>query len=477
MRVKRVSVTGLFGVFDHPIDFNLRERITIIHGPNGYGKTIILRMIDGLLSGSYEVFYSVPYSKFEMTFDDGSRIEIEKAPSQLQIPSLRAPPNRPRSPTPARTRRRDPPLACKFVDSAGNAKSFNFGLQQGQLSDRVLRDLDRLLPSRLRLHGDRWLDSQQGTILMPDQVIRQWGDYLRSAAPQFLESLGYDEQSPLHRVQGAIHVHLIKTERLGAPAVVQAIKQWHIYPEDTPPEQPSNSVERYSQDIVTRFGSLLAQYAGRASELDRTFPERLLLETEKYEPIPKEGLKTRFDAIERQRANLIELGFLDREQGGLRGIPDSLYETQHKVLSVYVSDMEEKLRTFTEMATKVGLLTQIVNERFKHKTLRINRERGFVFESKLGEVAPADLSSGEQHELVLLYELLFKVDNTWLVLLDEPEISLHVGWQDKFLDDLKNIVSLSSVDVVIATHSPVIIGEHWDLTVALRDHVEEPSSE
>ena len=78
------------------------------------------------------------------------------------------------------------------------------------------------------------------------------------------------------------------------------------------------------------------------------------------------------------------------------------------------------------------------------------------------------LSSGEQHELVLFYELLFKVEPNALVLLDEPEISLHLAWQQQFLGDLVEMVKLSSFDVLVATHSPGIIGKRWDLTVELK---------
>ncbi len=42
MRIAQISITGLFGVFDHVIPLNLDDRITIIHAPNGYGKTIDL---------------------------------------------------------------------------------------------------------------------------------------------------------------------------------------------------------------------------------------------------------------------------------------------------------------------------------------------------------------------------------------------------------------------------------------------------
>lgn len=76
-----------------------------------------------------------------------------------------------------------------------------------------------------------------------------------------------------------------------------------------------------------------------------------------------------------------------------------------------------------------------------------------------------ELSSGEQHEVVLLSELLFKATENSLVLIDEPEISLHVVWQKEFLNDIKEIIVLKNIDIVIATHSPQIINERWDLTV------------
>jgi predicted ATP-binding protein involved in virulence len=78
-----------------------------------------------------------------------------------------------------------------------------------------------------------------------------------------------------------------------------------------------------------------------------------------------------------------------------------------------------------------------------------------------------DLSSGEQHELILIYELLFKVKLNSLVLIDEPEISLHVGWQVDFLKDLQRVLRLVNIDILIATHAPSIIHERWDLTIEL----------
>ena len=79
------------------------------------------------------------------------------------------------------------------------------------------------------------------------------------------------------------------------------------------------------------------------------------------------------------------------------------------------------------------------------------------------------LSSGEQHELVLHYDLLFKTQPNTVVLIDEPEISLHIAWQKNFFLDLMKIVQISGFDAIVATHSPFIVGDKEDLMVDLDD--------
>jgi len=140
------------------------------------------------------------------------------------------------------------------------------------------------------------------------------------------------------------------------------------------------------------------------------------------------------------------------------------------VLTVYVEDTEKKLAVLEDLAKRIELLTDAVNRRFAYKRMTISREKGFVFHSLVdGATIPlASLSSGEQHELVLLYELLFQVQPGSLVLIDEPELSLHLVWQRQFLDDLSRMVTLGGYDVLVATHAPAIINDRWDLTVELK---------
>ena len=99
----------------------------------------------------------------------------------------------------------------------------------------------------------------------------------------------------------------------------------------------------------------------------------------------------------------------------------------------------------------------------------VSRNAGIEFMTDAEQpLNPTNLSSGEQHELVMLYESRFKMREDLLILIDEPEISLHIAWQEEFLQDLTEMVRLSGFNVLIATHSPQIINDRWDLTVESR---------
>jgi predicted ATP-binding protein involved in virulence len=162
-------------------------------------------------------------------------------------------------------------------------------------------------------------------------------------------------------------------------------------------------------------------------------------------------------------------GLLDKEREIDFKEFQNIEEGNQNVLSVWVDDVKNKLGVFDELTNKIDLLVKIVNGRFLYKQMSISKKEGFVFRATNGKKVPSDkLSSGEQHELVLFYELLFKVKPNSLILIDEPELSLHVIWQQLFLRDLQEIAKLTGLDFLLATHSPSIIHDRWDLTVELR---------
>lgn len=138
-----------------------------------------------------------------------------------------------------------------------------------------------------------------------------------------------------------------------------------------------------------------------------------------------------------------------------------------RVLSVYVHDTERKLQTLAALREKVTLFKDLIESRFSGKVVNVSKQNGFTISYRDKTVPLEKLSSGEQHQLVLFFELLFELKNNALILIDEPELSLHVSWQKRFIGDLRRIIDLNIFDVVLATHSPQLIGRWLDLSVDL----------
>lgn len=67
------------------------------------------------------------------------------------------------------------------------------------------------------------------------------------------------------------------------------------------------------------------------------------------------------------------------------------------------------------------------------------------------------LSSGERQLLVMLAHLSFNpnLDGSGVFIVDEPELSLHIAWQEKFVDAIRE--ANPNVQLILATHSPAII--------------------
>ena len=85
MRLTKIQVTKLFGVFDHTIPLNLAERITIIHGPNGFGKTAVLQMVQSLLGNRFARLRRVPFESFTLNLEDGRELSVtKKFPSKAE---------------------------------------------------------------------------------------------------------------------------------------------------------------------------------------------------------------------------------------------------------------------------------------------------------------------------------------------------------------------------------------------------------
>jgi predicted ATPase len=448
MRIKEISISRLFGLFDHTIPMRLSDHVTIITGPNGYGKTTILRLIDSLVAGHYSELRRIPFRDFRIAFEDGTALQI------IRVDAPRTA-NRPSSPD------------LTFSLSKGQKREEHSTLSAPPREAMTLQlsMIERAIPTLARVGPSLWRDRKTGQEMDVEEVFRSYSHFFPTTAPK---STAFTEPPWLVEFRKTIKVKFIEVQRL--------LRVSKSGDRDEDPWRPAVVV--YSAELATEIKTKLAEYATLSQSLDRSFPKRLVEETNapEKERVSADGLRDRLQQLENKRIKLTEAGLLDKGDEPF-DLPSMLRNPTlvESVLPVYAQDGEQKLKVFDDIAAKIELLTSIVNAHFQYKVLSIDKEKGFQFytnypgdSSNKPRMLPiARLSSGEQHMLVLLYELLFTVDPGSLVMIDEPEISLHVTWQLEFLRDIKRITELTGIDALIATHAPGIINDRLDLAVGL----------
>ena len=113
----------------------------------------------------------------------------------------------------------------------------------------------------------------------------------------------------------------------------------------------------------------------------------------------------------------------------------------------------------------------IENYAFAKKRLELSPYYGFRFkaEDEMSSILSFEqLSSGERHIVLMNYDILFDVADEALVLVDEPELSLHLEWQGQFLENLNELTGVRrDLQFVICTHAPEMFGYDWALSVDL----------
>jgi len=110
-------------------------------------------------------------------------------------------------------------------------------------------------------------------------------------------------------------------------------------------------------------------------------------------------------------------------------------------------------------ADRFQRVTNVVNQILDQKRI-VGVERGRVIVEIGGREKHGlnDLSSGEQQIVLLLVETARRIKPGGIVLIDEPEISLHPAWQRGLVVALDKIIEQYNAQVIMATHSPEIAG-------------------
>jgi predicted ATP-binding protein involved in virulence len=438
--IVEISVKGLFGFLNHRVDLKV-DGVTFIHGPNGCGKTTFLKLISGLFQWEINYLYEINFQSLEVSYENGKTISVVKYIRQM----------------------------VEGEEEEGEITAINFTLRQNGKSIESFehdKKADHIhFPSKRRLPSPSQISEYIPVLrrIQPNLWVHRITNETFTATEAF-EQFGYGLSPPpkwLSLLQEDAKLHFVETQRL-----LNISKE--SFRREERNTNVSDVIELYSKEISRKISDVVTESAEASQSKDRSFPQRLLSMTADAahsESVIRENYKE----TEKKIAQLMESGLMQQEKS--LSLPSQVFEsTEKKVLTLYLEDIDEKLSFFDDLLLRVEIFLSIVSQKLRNKTFKVSKNDGFLIETTQGEkqkLKSSQLSSGEQHEIVLFYELIFKTSDNSFFLIDEPEISLHIDWQRQFLMDISKIAKLGQHSFLIATHSPQIIGSRRDLAVSL----------
>ncbi|WPJ67925.1 hypothetical protein AUSSIE_2 [Sinorhizobium phage Aussie] len=438
MRIIRFSGKKLNGYLD--LDISFRNDLTFVTGINGTGKTTALNSIVSLLMPRLDFLTLQNYETIS--------IDIENEGVRNTLSAHRTPNGAILEASGASLEL----FAMEADDSANTAR--NRELEQGFYREQLARQSSspvlsfiQSLPTPMFLGLDR-------------------------------RALSLDEN--VHRYARPIYYNRSRRRNLFSQSLSQGLSEALTFAfESYRSAQRSKELldARFRQDLVLDLIDFTP--ANLPTELERPAPdeaERIQKAKRNLQRLPallnvsKESVSEKIDPL---------FNFLESTLSKLKALKKnkkSPSPSDDEFANLFEwSFNKSHLNKISSISDRISTYNQRVDTLFGETTAFLKAINGFVADSGkeikfddfgelvfsvAGEPETRDLralSSGEIQLIVILAHLHFnpEVQRASIFIIDEPELSLHVEWQEKFVDTM--LASGKSTQLIMATHSPSII--------------------
>ena len=188
---------------------------------------------------------------------------------------------------------------------------------------------------------------------------------------------------------------------------------------------------------------------------------------------PEDAGEIPFDVIRSFDRPLLSTALLEKigNQQVRTELDWQLYQLQRRYLDYQVNIGNRIIELLTSgdaagqaEASKVSLpktrFQDLIDELFSETGKKIIRKHNeLLFEQDGDTLTPYQLSSGEKQMLVILTTVLVEDFRHCALFMDEPEVSLHVEWQQRLISLIRELNP--HAQIILTTHSPALIMNGW----------------
>ncbi|MCR5420417.1 MAG: AAA family ATPase [Lachnospiraceae bacterium] len=438
-RLERVQVKQLFDRFNYDIDLKNGHDVAILIAPNGCGKTTIFNLISFMLKPTLKSFSDIittPFTECICTLSNRKKIKLSKCAASHYQESYTL-----------------EKLSKEIMEISGKGSLdiIKSVLQNSELELSIGRNKVYVIKNVL-CKSKAWDlslpfgddDDEFMTIPFSDAEL-PFQDQDPDEA--------FSEINKLLTLCGCyMSVNYTRADRLHNKVIGNYIKT----------ENPIEMAKINTQNIINE---LKEQYYNLQSKGKDQLPNIYLAADEKKPIMAEEEFIQRWTKYVSDIEKYRVLGLVDISDPLVNNKNlKSAYRQKGAFLSIYLDIYDKTLDPFAKEYDKMKLFVDILNERNRitGKKFKYGKE-GIMLTVDDRELPLTCLSSGEKNDFIMFYNLIFNSNDNELILIDEPEISLHIEWQETFLDYLTQICEMNNLQAIVATHSPNIVNGHFEL--------------
>ena len=435
--LKNIKAIGIHGRYNFIQDFH--EGVNILYGLNGTGKTTFLHIISNLLNGDLDRFAFLNFETIEAEISDGTKIIISRSLVDE--------------------------VECIVAEVNGINVINSFPVKEilGNDSSLDVRDFDRLPPSRLIKAIEEQEKASKKYSSLPSAayfpafrtMIEAWASTSGRVQSYMFGQERYEKLQQARNTLFAQRLFGKFVPKINYPSPFE-IEQGLIGEMNDAISITRLEEGQYLGEIVPNIFKAISNESMQLQEDAETILHEIDLLSSKIEKHPF-GMES----------SLVDLSELIRS---LQISQENSGNIVPRILNIYREALKKVIESRENAFKSIELYLDSVNFFLSNKSLtskkisisvgstpsgafRSNVQIDFEDDKPSLMGIRSALSSGERQIVTLIYAAthMSKQD---VVLIDEPEISLHVDWQQPLLRKMAE--QLVGRQIIACTHSPVI---------------------
>lgn len=446
--LSKITIDGLFGYNSFFVDFNQNNNLSVFYGANGLGKTTIFKMLNCILFGDIGWLFSIPFNEMSVVFMDGVSIDISKKENNNQEKELVI------RYTPRLKRKNFDYISSSLTILDPGPKPFD----KPWFGDLKNKECQKYLKKIRQYNISQFEHYHRIACILPDVAFSHRFYFLTTDRSQDNRKNFIPIVKAIKQEKQFIAKEFDKLRKGMNKDTKKLFDELHTVIDMSFESLPGRIKDYFPENISNRFCLEHSHVA------DCKFS--VFKKPRKTKPNP-----FRTDEAVRILNKEIRSSHLFDEQIDLI---DSRYSqfgpyAFNKDVFDFIDNASEFCHKFKKLKDEFDSFYDEDNPGRKRLIFDELSKRLMIEMPSVGgkRIEISELSSGEQNILTILFHLIFDTTKNAIILIDEPEISLHIIWQQMLADALYRLSndSKNNMQVIVASHSLYFGEEHPETIV------------